>query len=200
MYIERINRVLKETDAEILLITAPLEVFYLSGFSGDDTTLVISANKRYIVTDSRYFIQAKEQAKDFELVDISKKAPSEIIKNEKAKKIGFLDKSITYAAFLKISEKLSDAEFIGISEKIEKVRMIKNDEEIKKIRHAAKIADSAFMHILNYIKEGISEKEIGLELEFFMRKQGASGISFETIVASGKRSAMPHGAASDKII
>ena len=83
---------------------------------------------------------------------------------------------------------------------IEKLRMIKTDDEIRTIRRAAEIADEAFSHILTFIKPGVTELEVSNELEFFMRRLGASESSFDTIVASGKRSALPHGVATGKTI
>jgi Xaa-Pro aminopeptidase len=83
---------------------------------------------------------------------------------------------------------------------VEKQRMIKDGGEIAIMQEAANLADRAFEHILSYIKPGVSEKDIALELEVFMRSQGATSSSFETIVASGERSALPHGVASDRII
>lgn len=83
---------------------------------------------------------------------------------------------------------------------ISEQREIKDEEEIAKIRAAEKLGDEAFSYVLNFIKPGISELDVAFELEFFMRKNGASGLSFDTIAASGIRSAMPHGVASEKII
>ena len=80
------------------------------------------------------------------------------------------------------------------------MRMLKDEDEIALIQRAAEIADAAFAHILGFLKPGLTEKEVALELEIFMRKQGASGPSFETIVASGWRSSLPHGVASDKVL
>ena len=78
--------------------------------------------------------------------------------------------------------------------------MIKTDSEIKILKEAAQIADAAFEHILSFIRPGVSEIEVSNELEFFMRKQGATSSSFDIIVASGLRSALPHGVASEKVI
>lgn len=200
MYKKRIDKVFDKITADALLITAQPEVFYLSGFTGDDTTLFITKDERFIITDSRYFIQAKEEANDFALIDISKKSVSDVVLESNCKKIGFLDKSLTYFGFERLKTKLEGREFVGVSDKIAEVRMIKDEEEIEKIKMAAKIADGSFSHILNFIKAGVKEKDIALELEFYMKKQGASALSFETICASGNRSAMPHGAASDKVI
>ena len=78
--------------------------------------------------------------------------------------------------------------------------MIKTSSEIKILKEAADIADAAFTHILNFIRPGITELDVSNELEFFMRREGATSSSFDTIVASGTRSALPHGVATDKII
>lgn len=78
--------------------------------------------------------------------------------------------------------------------------MVKDADEIEKMRKAASIADQAFLHIQQFIKPGAVEKDLALELEFFMKKCGASGLSFDTIVASGMRSSLPHGHASEKVI
>src|SRR5699024_8374421 len=83
---------------------------------------------------------------------------------------------------------------------VETLRLIKSDEEIEIMQAAAKIADDAFNHILNYIKPGRTELDVSNELEFFMRQAGATASSFDTIVASGYRSALPHGVASNKTI
>lgn len=83
---------------------------------------------------------------------------------------------------------------------IEKLRMKKSPEELEVLKAAAKIADDAFEHICSYIKAGMTELEVSNELEFFMRSQGATSSSFDIIVASGLRSALPHGVASDKKI
>ncbi len=83
---------------------------------------------------------------------------------------------------------------------IEHIRMIKTEEEIAIIKEAANIADAAFKHILDYIQPGVAEIDIANELEFFMRRSGATSSSFDMIVASGWRSALPHGVASEKLI
>lgn len=83
---------------------------------------------------------------------------------------------------------------------VETFRMIKDEEELLTIRQAAQIADHAFSEILKTIQPGLRENEVALKLEWLMREQGASSSSFDIIVASGKRSALPHGIASDKVL
>ena len=101
----------------------------------------------------------------------------------------------------RIRAKLKDGQdFVEMQNLINKPREIKDECEIKKIAEAEKIGDMAFEYVLGRIKEGVTEREIALDLEFFMKKQGATALSFDTISASGIRSAMPHGIATDKKI
>lgn len=91
-------------------------------------------------------------------------------------------------------------DLIPVSGMVEELREIKDEEEIAIVEKACEIADKAFSHILTYIKPGMTEIQVANELDFYMRSLGASSVSFETIVASGLRSAMPHGVASEKVI
>ncbi len=174
---------------------------YLSGFTGTSGYVLITNKGQYFITDFRYVQQASSQCKGFEIIKhTNNKTIFDIINDYEIKKLGFEEDYITYSAYNEFKEKLSNTELIPLKGIIEDLRMIKTHEELEAIKKAANIADKAFEHILTKIKPGISEKEISLELEFFMKKKGAKGNSFEFIVASGKRSSLPHGVASDKII
>ncbi len=115
------------------------------------------------------------------------------------KKLGFEEDHLTFSSY-KLFETVIKAELSHVSGLIEKLRLIKTDAEIKILKEAADIADAAFKHILEFIRPGITELDVSNELEFFMRKAGATSSSFDTIVASGQRSALPHGVATDKVI
>lgn len=197
-----IQRILFNTKTDVLMITSPENIYYFSGFKSGDAVLVISSDKKYIFTDSRYFIQAEEQAPSFTLCDITLDSPSALIKEEGFKSVGFEDEFVTYSSYMKLYENLKDAgvSLLGISREISRERQVKNEKEIEYIIKAAEIADKAFSFILDKIEPGKTEKDIALMLEYYMLKSGADGIAFETICASGVRSAMPHGVASDKII
>lgn len=198
---DRVDRLLEKLhDNEAVFISSYPNIFYYSGFTSEDAYLFISHNKKYIITDSRYLIQAKEQAKDFEVVDI-KNGFEKIFFGANEKYIGFEDCYTNVREYKKLRTKLAEyQDFVEMQKIINEPRMIKSPEEIKRIAEAEKIGDEAFSYILERIKEGRSEREIALEIEFFMKKHGATALSFETIAASGKRSAMPHGTATDKII
>lgn len=182
------------------LITSPENIYYFSGFTGGEGALFIDENRRLLFTDSRYTVQAHEQAPDFEIIDIAEKSLSAFLQGEPLQTIGFEDDFVTFQTYLglkKISDKFA---WLPISDKIQNIRMIKDETELAAIASAAKLADDAFAYILTQIAPGRTEREIALLLEFHMKKNGAEGLSFDTIAASGVRSAMPHGTATDKVI
>ena len=174
-------------------------IFYYSGFTSEDAFLLMTKTERYIITDSRYFIQAKIQSPDFELIDI-KKGWEYIFNLIDCDTIRFEENKLTYGMYQRILGNIKNKEFVAGQCDIDKPRRIKDKEEIRLISEAEKIGDEAFSHILKILKTGISERDVAIELESYMKRQGASGLSFETIAASGLRSAMPHGTASGKLI
>lgn len=187
-------------DNEAVFITGRPNIFYYSGFTSEDAYLLISHDTCLIITDSRYMIQAHEQAKGFEVLDI-KDGFEKVFSRTNAKYIGYEENIMSVREYKHIRSRLrQNQDFIEMQNLIDEPRKIKDEKEIKKIAEAESIGDEAFSHILNEIKPGKTEKEIALELEFFMKRQGAEALSFDTIAASGKRSAMPHGVATDKKI
>ncbi len=187
-------------DNEAIYISSYPNIFYYSGFTSPDARLIITHHNQYILTDSRYTIQAKEQASDFKIADISKEY-DEIFKKLGDVLIGYEGESLTVNELKKIENTLCGNQSVkDMQQIINSPRKLKDDGEIKKIAEAERIGDEAFSYILPKIREGVSEEELALELEFFMKKAGASALSFETIVASGARSAMPHGTASKKLL
>ncbi len=187
-------------DNEAVLISGYPNIFYYSGFTSEDAYLLISHDTRIIVTDSRYTIQAKEQAKGFDLIDI-KDGFEKIFSKTNAKYIGYEENVMSVREYKRLRTNLrANQDFVEMQNIINEQRKIKDAGEIKKIAEAEKIGDAAFSYILKEIRAGKTEREIALLIEFFMKKQGASALSFDTIAASGKRSAMPHGVATDKLI
>ncbi|MDO5397582.1 MAG: Xaa-Pro peptidase family protein [bacterium] len=187
-------------DNEAVIISSYPNIFYYSGFTSEDAYLLISHDKKLLVTDSRYTIQAREQAPDYEIVD-SKEGFKNIFKRISSRYIGFEENYISVKQHRNWQYSMTnDRTLIPMQKRIEGLRQIKDKYEIRHIAEAERIGDEAFSYILDKIRPGITEREIALELEFFMKKQSASALSFETIAASGVRGAMPHGIASGKII
>ncbi|WP_316569640.1 aminopeptidase P family protein [Neobacillus sp. YIM B06451] len=185
-----------------MLITSGFNRRYISNFTGSAGAVLISGEKALFITDFRYVEQATEQCQGYEVVKHGGTMQEEVAAQAKRlgiTKLGFEQNHVTYAMY-KSYEKVYEGELVPVDGAIEKLRLIKTDAEIKILKEAAGIADAAFTHILEFIRPGKTELEVSNELEFFMRKAGASSSSFDIIVASGHRSALPHGVASDKVI
>ncbi|MGK7377749.1 M24 family metallopeptidase [Planococcus sp. 1R117A] len=200
--LQKLRTEMEQQQLEALLITSQYNLRYLTEFTGTAGLALVTQNKAYFITDFRYTEQAGSQVKEFEVVQAKTnllEEAAEIAKNLAVKSLAFEKDYVTYASFLEYQAKI-EADLKPISGLIEKIRMIKTPEEVSILKAAAKIADDAYEHICKFIKAGQTELEISNELEFFMRKQGATSSSFDTIVASGLRSALPHGVATDKKI
>jgi len=190
----------KEIDAAFL--TNDHNRNYLSGFTSNESYSLITMSKAFFITDSRFIEQAKQQVKDYELMEYSKNKTlaefmADLIKKNGINKLGFEEDNTSFKEYINYKDKFK-CDLVPLEGMVEELRVIKDHDEISIMRKAALIADNAFDHIVKYIKPGMTEVEIGLELEMFMKKSGASGLSFPSIVASGLRSSLPHGEATDK--
>ncbi|GIN38339.1 M24 family metallopeptidase [Heyndrickxia oleronia] len=200
--LENLRKQFTKAGIDGLLITSPYNRRYLSNFTGTAGVVLISGDAAQFITDFRYVEQATKQAEGYDVIQHKGLIHDEIAKQVEAlgiKKLGFEQDYVNYSAYM-LYDKTFNAELVPVSGLVENLRLIKTDAEIKILKEAADIADAAFKHILEYIKPGVTELEVSNELEFFMRKAGATSSSFDTIVASGTRSALPHGVASDKVI
>lgn len=201
--VDNLRLKLREKEIDAALIAKGENYFYLSGFTGSFAYLVITQKDAVLITDFRYKEQARKQAPFFEIMEYSDSVNSlldEIIKSKGIVTLGFEEDYLTYKRFKELEKKLSVKELKPLEGVVEVLRMKKDPTELDIIKRAVKIADDAFEHVLGYIKPGVKEIEIAAELEYFMKKAGAKGTSFDTIVASGKRSALPHGVATEKVI
>jgi Xaa-Pro aminopeptidase len=199
----KLRKKLNESYLDAAVIIKPENRRYISGFTGSTGTVIITQEKLILLTDSRYTEQAKKESQQFNIIDPGIKyleKIKEIFVDLRVKKFSFEDDYITYKKYLELKEHLSDFEFVSGKNIIEDLRKIKDDYEIKQVSEAVKISDTAFKYILDFIKPGIKEKDIALELEYHMKKNGAEDTAFPTIVASGWRSSLPHGLASTKEI
>lgn len=200
--VEKLRKKMQEENLDSFLITSPYNLRYLTNFTGTTGLAVITLEKAFFITDFRYTEQAAAQAQGFEI--IKNVGPifeevADLVQKEGLRELGFEETTVSFLEY-SVLEEIIDAQLIPISGMIEEIREIKDEEEIAIIEKACSIADLAYDHILKMIQPGMTEIEVANQLDFYMRSLGASGVSFETIVASGLRSAMPHGVASKKII
>ncbi|MBH5318079.1 aminopeptidase P family protein [Paenibacillus sp. GSMTC-2017] len=206
MTINRVNqlrKLLDDVQLEAILIGSPYNRRYISGFTGSSGYVLITSQKSYLLTDFRYRIQAAQQVEGFEIVEHGTNPLNdvhELLAQSGISKLGFEQDHVNYGEFVQWTKTLGSIELKPVAGFVEKLRMIKDDSELQVMQEAADLADRTFTYILGLIRSGMKETDVALEMEVFMRSNGATSSSFDTIVASGERSALPHGVASDRVI
>ena len=164
--------------------------------------MLITKADAVVFTDSRYTEQAQGEAEGFDVRETNDylKSACELVKELSLKTVVFEEDLLSAASYRRLTGLCTDCEFAFGAGDINKLRMVKTSAELDKIRRAEEIGCRAFEHILDYIRPGVAERDIALEIEYFMRKQGAEGLSFETIAISGARTSLPHGVPTDKLV
>lgn len=199
---------LPERNLDALLISAPENRRYLSGFTGSAGYLLITSNRAILVTDSRYTEQATNQAPDFQVIQVRGGWDwlLEELKETGAKRVGFESRNMTVATYnsvldaLKEDGTLDQVSLLPTTEITEGHRVFKDQSELAMLQKAIDASDSAMEAVCPTIKEGMTEREVAWRMEMAMRDFGADGISFDTIVASGPNGAMAHHQPSDRAI
>ena len=198
-----VQKIMEACHLDGILFNSLENIRYLCGFTGSDGALVLAQKELFFLTDSRYWTQSEEEVKAAQIVHYKKKLEgiSSLLSDLKLKRIGFESTSLTFSLHRSLLERLTNqAELIPLENEMKNLRAIKDAQELALLRGAIDIASKAFEYIMGIAKEGAFEREISLEMEFFMKRNGAHAVGFDIIVASGKRSALPHGRATDKRI
>ncbi len=189
-------------DGEGALITDEINRRYFTDFPSSDGFLFAFKDGAVFATDSRYIEAAQRKITNCQVLETGVNAKiKDIAESHGCKKIYIQSEIVTVSQLRSYENTLSGFEIISddtLDNIISDLRMVKSQEEKEKIIKAQRIAERAFEHILSFIKPGVSERDISLELDFFMLKNGAEALSFETIAVSGKNSSMPHGVPGDK--
>ncbi len=197
--INKLRKYLKKVNVEGILISNFSNIYYYSNFSSEDGLLLVTMDKCYLLTDSRYTVQANNECDQFEIITITRsysESLKELLKDSNIINLGF-EEDLPFNRYNAFNNKL-EKNMVALN--IESLKNIKDESEILKIKKACSIADKCYKHILKFVKVGMKEIEVRNEMLRFMLQQGASKESFEIIVASGTRGAMPHGVASNKKI
>ena len=192
----KLRNKMKEIGVDAVIVLDELNQHYLSNFAFTDGYLLITETKAYLVTDFRYYEMALNSAdKSFEVVMPEDRTAflKEIFSACSCKSIGFEGGSVSYDVYRAYCEKHPEVKFENIGDAIEVIRQIKDADEIAKMQKAQDITDKAFSHILKVINRDMTELDVAVELEYAMRKNGASAFAFDTISVSGDASALPHG-------
>jgi Xaa-Pro aminopeptidase len=199
----RLKKRLESHQLDAVLLLSLENIRYLSGFTGSDAVFLLTQKEAFFLTDSRYWTQAEDEVRDAQIVRYQKKTDGlvSLLLDLKSKRVGFESSSLPFSLYQTLLEKLEGRiEFVPLEKELRNLRAFKDETELSLIRSAIGIASEAFLHVLKLIKEGAEERVLSLEMEFFMKRRGAEATGFDIIVASGARSALPHGRASDKRI
>ncbi len=194
---------------DALLVTDLANIRYLTGFTGSSARVLVTKRGAWFFTDFRYDSQAHAEIgvkSGFKIIILKKgwmESVAGLFSRLKCVSLAFEENFLTYGAFRGLKKALGGVRLKPVSGIVEKLREIKDPFEIKELKTAASIADAGFKEAARLIKsgrKGLSELDVSEAIERVLKKKGAIGPSFDIIVASGSRSALPHGIASDKLI
>ncbi|MFI3325449.1 MAG: aminopeptidase P family protein [Clostridia bacterium] len=205
--IERLREKLITDESQAILITSSMNRRYFSSFKSSAGIILITANEAFMLMDFRYAEAATLKAKNV-TVQLAKNfdiSLGELIVKNKIETIHLESETLTYSAvcgYKKLFKSLNATAVLDgkLNSVITALRMIKSADEIKKIEAAQKITDGAFAHALTCIKEGVTELDIALEIEFYMKKQGAESLAFDSIVVAGAKTSQCHGVPDNSVI
>lgn len=199
-----LRSLLADEPYDLLIVSNPTNIRYLVGFTGSAGTLTVSAGTAILTTDGRYTSQAAHQiaegGTDTEINVATAGATAIADALGGATTVGFDSEHLVHAQVERWRAEYEDVSLVPAADLVERLRMVKDDAEIERMGAAASIADEAFATVLPMLGRHPTEREVGLELDTAMRRLGATGPSFETIVASGPNAALPHARPSDRII
>ncbi len=199
--LQKLRQRMKERNLSAVLISNIGNAQWLSGFTGSNAFIIVTFDRAIFVSDSRYREQSYEQVNDMEVVIYqSPQTVTEVLSENLSKldieAIAFESEHVSFATFDQWKSKIS-AQLMPESDLVDSLRMIKSANEINKIKDACKLADKTFEHVQRLFQIGVTEYDIALEIEFFIRRNGAK-LAFDVIAVSGERSARPHGTPSEK--
>lgn len=194
---------LKAQDIEGMIVSNPVNIKYLIGIEAEGILLLTRKENIYI-TDSRYIemVQSTLTITDEIIVDDIKDITKEDYQNffSFCENVGFEEEYVTYSKYKEYMHRYRINNFVETENIVEKQRVIKDEEEIEDTRKACEITDNCFKHLLDFIKIGMTEKEVAHEIQRYFDEQGADGLAFDSIVASGVNSSKPHAVPTDKAI
>lgn len=188
---------------DAFLVTFQPHLRYLSGFSGSAGIGLVTETACHLVTDGRYASQVKTEVHGWRVVITSSSFFEELQRKNRLRsgmRVGFDGNTVVLSQYTQLKKLLPKIKFLPKVDCIEKIAAVKDDTELAKIKKAVSITDNVFTEMLSLLRPGIAELDIAAEISYRQRKHGAEADAFETIVASGERSALPHGRATSKII
>jgi Xaa-Pro aminopeptidase len=194
---EKLIKAFKADQIDALLISSTTNVRYLTGFTGDDSTFLMTRDRRIVISDGRYTTQLEQECPDLELSirpvgRLMAGAIADVVGKLEVRRLGFEPSALSVAEFATLRESLPTVEFVAVKNRVEALRVVKDKDEVAEIREAVGMAERAFAMLRAGLRSHESEKDTADALEGYLRRCGASSASFPPIVAVGGRSALPH--------
>lgn len=200
-------RMLLTDDSEAILITNEINVGYFTNFQHSEGSLIVTRTKNIFLVDFRYFEAAQKFAKCCEVVCFSKFYANalEILKKYEIKSLYIEASDVSLFRYNLMKKTFSENGIQCVTtqqldNKISRIRLIKDDDECSKILKAQQIAEKSYLEVLNFLKPGVTERKIAIELEHIMKLNGAERVSFDLITITGKKTSLPHGVPSDDVV
>jgi len=206
--VDRVRALLAEAGLNKFVVSCREHVRYLSGFSGSSGWLIIGPDEQVLLTDFRYQEQASEQSPEWTFHLVRRGLPygvREVLQDSNGERIGFENTYLTVREYEQLSSNNGDTdapavEWVSTDGLLGKLTVLKDDGEIDRIRKAAAITDTVFEELLDLLAPGVRERDVAAEIEYRMRRHGADGTSFPSIVAAGEHGSLPHATPSDREI
>jgi Xaa-Pro aminopeptidase len=200
--IDKLQKKLEEQGLDALLVTHLPNVFYLTGFSGSSGALLVFQQTAVFLTDGRYIEQASREVKNARIRAAWNgliPAAASVLLKRGACRVALESRHLAYEMYRRLKKELRPKALpVPCVDWVEELRAVKTPAEVEKIRASLRTVMAAFEETLPLVRPGVRERELSAELEYRMKRHGAQKVSFDLIVASGPRSALPHGIASDR--
>ena len=195
---------LEPLGVRFLLVTKPVDVFYLTGFRGSAGALLVGRTQSRLWVDPRYTLQAREQSRGVRVIETRVAISNTVgawLNRARLLAFGYQDTHLTcaeLAALRRATGKGVKTRWRPVGPVLDDLRLVKDDGEIERIRVAGRLTSQVFTSVLPLVRPGVREADLAAEIEHRLKRAGGDGPAFETIVASGPRSAWPHARASSR--
>jgi Xaa-Pro aminopeptidase len=201
----KIIDIILKNNVDAILITNKHDITYVSKFTGEESLVLLTRKNFYIITDKRYMEQAKAQCTGFTLTSMEdssgfNKTIENLLHINNVQKLGIDICDIKYEFYMQLKDIFSNIEIRNLKEPFKESRAIKSLEEISKIKKASEIADKTFYGLLKLISEGMSEKDIEIEMNYIIRREGGDGYAFKPIIGIEEKTSMPYSLPEKNVI
>ena len=198
----RARELLGASAVDALLLQKAENRRYVTGFTGSAGLALLTAAEAWLAVDFRYEEQAESEASGWTIVRGGRDplgALAATLRDRAPGRVGFESEFVPYAQVERLREKLAPADLVPLAD-VDRIRWVKDADEVAAIARATEIADAAYRQICEQLRPGLRERAVALEMEIAMRRMGAERLAFDMVLASGPRSALPHGRATDRAI